>query len=1185
MADKGKNRKQLRATDELVVIVILAILVFVIVISLDLLEAAESRMGPIREIGFLLFLIALSLAAFSWRRWSEAKRTIGDRERAQVRLMAARNDLEQKVEERDSELSQALQHLDREAEAHKRAELNLKANNERLDSLVLSNPGVAYVAKPTEDIPTTYISMNVVDQLGYERDDFLANPTFWADRVHPDDKDQVYKRLSELLHYGTCVQEYRFKAADGNYRWLRDELRMLRDPDGKPREIVGVWFDISDHKQLEEKLSGELSEVEKLYKEEIEELLHTERVLEESNARINSVFQSITDGLFMLDNEWRFTYVNENAEGFVRKKKEELLGREIWDVFPEAVDTAFYANFRRALAENRSIDFEEYYPPYKAWYEAHAYPSEKGLTVYFNEITERKLAEQALKRSEARLAESQRIAHMGTWEWNIETNDLHWTDEVYRIFGLEPGTIMPTYNAFLGFVHPEDREMVDRAVNDAVSLGKHYSIDHRIVLPDNTERTVQEQGQVTYDVQGAATRMIGTVLDITERKRAEQVLEESEVRFRKTFEEGPLGMAIIGLDYRFVDVNEGLCRITGYSADELKSKAFVEITHPDDMDKTVKLADRLRRGDIPSYSLDKRYVTKDGGAVWVSVTVSLVKDNDQNPLYFLSMISDISERKLNERKLEMRERQQMAIAQLGQSALAGIGLDKLIDQVPGIIRRSLGVGYCKVLELQPDGKVLLLKAGVGWRDGLVGKATVDTGTDSQAGYTLATDEPVVVEDLRDEERFSTPPLLADHDIVSGISVIIGKKEQPYGILGVHTTKKRAFTDDEAYFVQSIANILSDELERTRAEEAVQRHLERLGTLRAIDMAITASTDLKVTLDMFLDQLMSQLGVDAADILLFNPYMQVLEYGAGRGFKESGIKRTRLRLGEGHAGRAALERVTVSVPNLIEDSLSVSRRLSKNEAFVAHYSIPLIAKGRVKGVLEIFHRSELRPDPEWLDYLEALGGQAAIAIDNATLFADLQQSKDEIFHAYDETLEGWVKALDLRSRETEGHSIRVTDETVYLSHRMGVPESQMIHVRRGALLHDIGKIGVPDSILHKPGSLTEKEWKVMRRHPVYAYNMLSSIAYLRPAIDIPYCHHEKWDGSGYPRGLKGDQIPLPARIFAVIDVWDALISERVYRKALPVERALNYIRTNSGTHFDPAVVDAFMDMESEGRLVA
>jgi len=201
------------------------------------------------------------------------------------------------------------------------------------------------------------------------------------------------------------------------------------------------------------------------------------------------------------------------------------------------------------------------------------------------------------------------------------------------------------------------------------------------------------------------------------------------------------------------------------------------------------------------------------------------------------------------------------------------------------------------------------------------------------------------------------------------------------------------------------------------------------------------------------------------------------------------------------------------------------------------------------------------------------GSLAAAFDE--MVEALRARDAELAAAYDSTLEGWSKALDLRDRETAGHTLRVTALAVELARAMGMPEDQLVHLRRGALLHDIGKMAIPDEILHKPGPLTADEMAVMRRHPQYAYELLWPIRYLRPALDIPYCHHERWDGSGYPRGLKGEEIPLAARIFAVVDVWDALSSPRPYRPAWPPERVRAYLQEQAGRQFDPEVVAAFL----------
>ena len=235
------------------------------------------------------------------------------------------------------------------------------------------------------------------------------------------------------------------------------------------------------------------------------------------------------------------------------------------------------------------------------------------------------------------------------------------------------------------------------------------------------------------------------------------------------------------------------------------------------------------------------------------------------------------------------------------------------------------------------------------------------------------------------------------------------------------------------------------------------------------------------------------------------------------------------------------------------------------------------------MLEIFHRRPLDPDPDWLSFMETLAGQAAIAIENATLFQELQRSNIELTRAYDATIDGWSRALELRDRETEGHTQRVTRGTLQLARRMKFSEMELVNVRRGAILHDIGKMAIPDNILLKSTALTDSEREIIQQHPRYAYDMLSPIPYLRQALDIPFHHHEKWDGTGYPDGLKGEQIPLSARLFSVVDVFDAVTSDRPYRQAWSREKALNYVRDQSGKHFDPKVVMEFMKIVDEGQI--
>jgi len=532
-------------------------------------------------------------------------------------------------------------------------------------------------------------------------------------------------------------------------------------------------------------------------------------------------------------------------------------------------------------------------------------------------------------------------------------------------------------------------------------------------------------------------------------------------------------------------------------------------------------------------------------------------------------------------QLSIRERQISAIQQLTKSLASCTSFEEMMRQTleSGIDVLNADVGSVQIYDAQTDC--------------LIFRHVHDPHDQSLLGFSVPVSKGIDgrvfcsgVSDLtnRVRERADWNPEVDDHtgyETDSMLTVPLKQRySEPIGVIQI-LNGKRPFTQSDLEVLEVLCAQATQAMINAQLHEEAQRRLDHLQALRSIDVAITSSLDLKVTLDVFVEQVIAQLHLDAVDVLLFNPHMLTLEYAASRGFRSDALQHTQLRLGEGLAGRAALERRIISVSNLSDDVNELQRSPHlRDEGFVVYYAVPLIAKGQVKGVLEAFHRSPLVPGAEWLTFLETLAGQAAIAIDNAALFDDLQRSNMELALAYDTTIEGWSCALDLRDKETEGHTIRVTELTLRLARAMGIGQDEMVHIRRGALLHDIGKMGIPDAILLKPGPLTPEEWIIMRKHPVYALDLLSRIPYLRPALDIPYYHHEKWDGSGYPIGLKSEQIPLSSRIFAVADVWDALRSDRPYRPGWSEEKAREYILSEAGKHFDPNVVRVFKTIDLE-----
>lgn len=381
-----------------------------------------------------------------------------------------------------------------------------------------------------------------------------------------------------------------------------------------------------------------------------------------------------------------------------------------------------------------------------------------------------------------------------------------------------------------------------------------------------------------------------------------------------------------------------------------------------------------------------------------------------------------------------------------------------------------------------------------------------------------------------------------------------------------------YTPQRLRVLSTLAHHFGTALRNAWRFQDTRQRLARLEALHDLDTVISTAPDLGLVLRRVADLAAAQPGVSAVAICLYRPNVHLLEYVAVRGLDGPFPDPVSLSR-KGSPAVVALEGHPLRV-NDVETSLLIGPQTWPRQTGARGYqALPLRAKGQILGVMEYTWHGE-EPDAQTHVFLRVLADQAAIASESARLYRDLQRQSTSLALAYDETLEGWSRALDLRDRETEGHTQRVTDLTVRLAQAFGLDPEDLTHLRRGALLHDIGKMGIPDAILHKPGPLDPQEWAVMRRHPELALELLAPIQFLRPALDIPYSHHEKWDGSGYPRGLRGEAIPLPARLFAVVDVWDALTNDRPYRPAWTRAQALAHIRAESGKHFDPQVVEVF-----------
>lgn len=690
---------------------------------------------------------------------------------------------------------------------------------------------------------------------------------------------------------------------------------------------------------------------------------------------------------------------------------------------------------------------------------------------------------------------------------------------------------------------------------------------------DGSARYVLADVAWTRDDDGNMTGAVAVNRDITERKRA-----EAAARLQLTALESTANAVVITDTTGAIQwVNPAYTQLTGYTFAEAlgQNPRLLKSGHqPPNFYKTMWetiTAGVVWHGEM----VNKR---KDGGFYTEEQTITPMRDATGQITHFIGIKQDITERQqavlLATRRLAELETVNKVSTALRTAQTLDAMLPILLDETLAVFESEAGA----ILLYHPHEDELRFAVARGWFEPL--KEFPLQPSEGIIGQVFTQGQPYVSREIISDpliDLAASPSVPAGW---GGACIPVHTGTDVVGVLLIAVRLPREVTSAEVKLLTSLADMAGTALHRLRLHDETERRLRQLQALRAIDQAISSTLDLEPTLNVVLEHTLAQLQVDAAGVLLLNPNSQTLDYAAGRGFGTRLYEQAHLHVGEGLAGQVAVEQRMVfatPIPNTIN---LVFAELVLTEQFVTYLGLPLISKGQLKGVLEVFHRTPLRLEAEWLEFLAALAGQTAIAVEDAQMLNHLQQTSLELLQAYDTTIEGWSRAMDLRDQETEGHSRRVTDLTLKLARAAGIPEKDLVHVRRGALLHDMGKLGVPDAILLKPGKLTEEEWAVMRQHPRLAYEMLEPIAYLRPALDIPFCHHEKWDGTGYPRGLKGEMIPLAARLFAVVDVWDALSSDRPYRSAWPREKTLEHIRSLAGSHFDPHAVELFFAVINE-----
>ncbi len=1238
----------------------------------------------------------------------------------------------------------------------KQAEEALRKSEAHYRALVETSP----IAIAITDLDAKVLMGNreAARLLGFKRlEDLIGKSAF--EFFAPDELGRAGENLQKTLAEGiTSNTEYRLVKKDGSLFPAELSAAVLLDAQGKPAEFMALIHDISERKLMEE-------------------------ALRESEEKYRLLFELSPDSIAVYQ-DGKIVFANAaTARLLGASSPEALIGRPMLDfVHPDYRQLVIERSRQQErdgrpapVAEEKfirldggAIDVEVTAAPIQ-------YAGKKAHLVICRDISERLRAGKALRESEEKFRSlfANSLEGMGLSKGNRVVDANKATLEIFGYENLEEFAARP----LLDHVAPESRSAI-RDYLEKTRRGERYDkrFTYKIIRKNGEKRDVEIS--IEHLTLGEEVFTQSTFRDVTERKQADEMLREKEERFRATFENANVGVCIVGLDGRLLQVNQQMCAMFGYTRDELERMTVNTIAYPEDADVSSAFIHQAIAGETDQSGFDKRYLHKDGHVIWGHVSSSLVRDPRGEPLYFISHVQDISDRKQAEGALRESEEKFSRLFQdapvlivitdiasgacldVNEEALRVFGYQRdeivgraLVDigaitradrarlldaaktgsredgiemtfhakdghPVVGLFRgeritiagrecvlgamvditerkkaeedlKALAIRHEALLAAIPEivmevdkNKTYIWANSAGkafFGEDVLGKPADFYFEGEQETYTAVqplfngSEDTIYVESwqrrkdgqkrllgwwcrtMKDDRGNVSGALSSARDIterrraeeeIRNLSRFPEENPNsvmrmtPEGVLLYANKSSRPFLENwkigvgqpvpddcgaqirEAFAarqVKTIETVLGERIfrctvapivdagyvnvyarditDRRRAEEAVarqteelrqrnlelarvneltDRRLQQLAAMRTVDMAISSSFKSELVMDILLEQLTSQLKIHAADILIFHPAMQGFRFFCGRGFYSSPASLDYLRLTESYAGRATQERRMVKVPHLDEkkDGSKIFPKIAK-EGFVSYACLPLIAKGQIKGVMEICQREPLELSPEEDSFLEMMAGQAAIAIDNAEMFEHLQSSRDELQLAFNSTLAGWARALELRDRESEGETQRGADLAMRLAQTLGESDNDLTNLYRGAILHDVGMMSVPDGILLKPGPLTNEDWEIVHRHPQIAYDILSQVLFLRPALDVPHAHHERWDGSGYPLGSQGEHIPLAGRIFAVVDVWNALRSDRPYRKAWTDAKASDYIRSQAGKQFDPAVVQAFL----------
>ncbi|WP_161602512.1 PAS domain S-box protein [Tautonia marina] len=999
---------------------------------------------------------------------------------------------------------------------------------------------------------TRWINPAVERFTGYSVTDCLERHDYPIGFVHPEDQATFAEILRTALagRSGNDV-EFRILHRDGSIRWAAISWQSMVDSHDQPMGFRTSIRDISVRKRLEAELRAERDALEAHVADRTAALETAYEALRNREALLRGFLDHVPAGVALKGLDGHCLMANARYSVPFGLDPEALIGRSVEELL--APDQAAEARRREQLVleQDAPRQFEDRHGPIEhptvtstlvfPIREADGTPCALGLIV--RDVTRQRLAEQVQAEWKTRYEEAASAAGLVLYEWDCQADHLTFGGACEQVFGYSPKELEGGIDRWIELIHPDDREAFVEDLRISSQPGNAFHGAYRVLTRQGGSIVLQDDGSYFPEESDRPARFIGFLADITQQAQASEALRTGEQRFRAIFDQTFQFAAILLPDGTVLQANDHALEFGGLTPDDVIGKPFWECRwwtiSPEVQQRLQSAIAQAAAGASVRY---EEQVRGAGDATaFIDFSIKPICDASGAVTLLIPEATDITERKQSERQLE---------AALGE-------LQAIMEAVPDILF---------VLDL--DGRLIRWNHRLEQLTGLTpneldGRQSVD--------FFPPEEEEQVIEAM-------------SRVYAEGAATYQGHLLRRLGDpCPVHITA--APLRDPSGAVIGMAGVTRDMSDRLELEAELREQAEAVEAINRVGLMLASELDLGSLVQAIADAAVSLTGAGFAVLFTEAPNEDERIY---RMFTSSGSDHLESAEVPGLSWIELLRPmfrgqgiIRLDDARLDPHFQRVAGGSSDGPSLVSCMALPLVGpSGAILGAILLGHE---RPGvfTERSERLVAgLTAQAAIALENARLVAGLEHANTELEAAYDATIAGWSRALDFRDHETEGHSRRVTALTLQLAQRMGVSEAELVHLRRGALLHDIGKMAIPDRILNKPGPLDESERAVMERHPVLAHAMLAPIPFLQSALDIPYCHHERWDGNGYPRGLVGEQIPLAARIFAAVDIYDALRSDRPYRSAWTECRTRNHLRRLSGSHLDPEVVRALIQMLEE-----